>query len=104
LSENNNKNIVSSTNSYSQALYELANESNSLKEIEDQVSAILKLISESLDFNRLIKDPTNKQEDQLNVINLISDKFKFNKLLNKFLNFIIIKRRIYFIEEILKIF
>ena len=104
MSENNNKNIVSSTNSYSQALYELANESNSLKEIEDQVSAILKLISESLDFNRLIKDPTNKQEDQLNVINLISDKFKFNKLLNKFLNFIIIKRRIYFIEEILKIF
>ena len=77
MSENNNKNIVSSTNSYSQALFELANENNSIKEIEEQVIAILKLIS---------------------------DKFKFNKLLNKFLNFIIIKRRIYFIEEILKIF
>ena len=54
MSENNNKNIVSSTNSYSQALFELANENNSIKEIEEQVIAILKLISESQDFNFLI--------------------------------------------------
>ena len=104
MSENNNKNIVSSTNSYSQALFELANENNSIKEIEEQVIAILKLISESQDFNFLIKDPTNKQEDQLNVVNIISEKFKFNDLLKKFLNFIILKRRIFFTEKILKDF
>ena len=73
---------VSAVNSYSQALYELANESKFLNKIEDQVVALIKLISESNDFNLLIKDPTNKQEDQLNIISIISEKFEFNNLLN----------------------
>ena len=95
---------VSSNNSYSQALYELAIESNVLNQVENQVLAVIKLISESQDFNNLIKDPTNKQEDQLNVINLISDKFKFNELFKIFLNFLILKRRLFFIEKILNDF
>ena len=66
---------VSAVNSYSQALYEIANENKLLNEIEEQVAALIKLIVESDDFNLLIKDPTNKKEDQLNVINLISEKF-----------------------------
>ena len=40
-----NKVTFASTNSYSQALYELGNESGSLNEIEDQANNILKLIS-----------------------------------------------------------
>ena len=35
---------ASAVNSYSQALYELANESKSLNKIEDQVVALIKLI------------------------------------------------------------
>ena len=85
---------VSAVNSYSQALYELANESKSLNKIEDQVVALIKLISESNDFNLLIKDPTNKQEDQLNIISIISEKFEFNNLLKKFLCFLILKLEI----------
>ena len=53
-------------NSYSQALFELASENNSINDIEVQVSAILGLIDKSIDFKDLIKDPTNKIEDQLN--------------------------------------
>ena len=100
----NNNFSATSHNSYSQAFYELAEEIKELSEIENQVESLLKLISVSEDFKLLIQDPTQKKEDQLTIINLISKKFNFNKLLEKFINFLIIKRRLFYIEKILKDF
>ena len=94
----------SSAKSYSQALYELAFEEEKLNDVEEHAISIIKLISQSKDFNSLINDPTNKQEDQLNVINLIFEKFNLNKLLKKFLNFLVAKRRFFYVEKILKDF
>ena len=94
----------SSAKSYSQALYELAFEEKNLNDVEKNVISLLRLISQSEDFNSLIKDPTNKQENQLNVINIIFEKFNLNNLLKKFLNFLIIKRRFFYVEKILKDF
>ena len=76
----------SSAKSYSQALYELASEANILKEVEEHVQAFINLISKSTDFNFLIKDTTCKQDEQLNIINLIIEKFRLNILLKKFIN------------------
>ena len=94
----------SSAKSYSQALYELASEEKKLNEVEEHAISIIKLISQSEDFNSLIKDPTNKLEDQLKAINLIFEKFSLNNLLKKFLNFLVIKRRFFYVEKILKDF
>ena len=94
----------SSAKSYSQALYELAVEEKNLNDVEKNVISLLRLISQSEDFNSLIKDPTNKQENQLNVINIIFEKFNLNNLLKKFLNFLVIKRRFFYVEKILKDF
>ena len=92
------KNISFSVkNSYSQALFELSTEENSIIEVESQVLSILELINKSSDFNDLIKDPTNKIEDQLKVINAISNQFKLNQLLKKFLSFVVSKRRFFYI-------
>ena len=101
---NKNRFSDSSAKSYSQALYELASEEKKLKDVEEHTISILKLISQSEDFNSLIKNPTNKQEDQLNVINLIFEKFNLNNLLKKFLNFLVVKRRFFYVEKILKDF
>ena len=94
----------SSAKSYSQALYELAFEEKKLNEVEEHTISIIKLISQSEDFNLLIKDPTNKQKDQLNIINIIFEKFNLNTLLKKFLNFLVMKRRFFYVEKILKDF
>ena len=94
----------SSAKSYSQALYELASEEKKLNEVEEHTISIIKLISQSEDFNLLIKDPTNKQKDQLNIINIIFEKFNLNTLLKKFLNFLVMKRRFFYVEKILKDF
>ena len=94
----------SSVKSYSQALYELASEEKSLNEIEEHVVSIARLISKSEDFKLLIKDPTNKKEDQISVIDVVFEKFNLNNLLKKFLNFLIIKRRFFYVEKILNNF
>ena len=101
---NNNSFSVTSVNSYSLALYELAKENNSLDLVEQQVNSIIELIKQSEDFNILIKDPTNKQHEKLNAMKTISEKFNFNEIFKKFLNFLIFKRRFNNIERILKDF
>ena len=93
-----------SVRSYSLALYELAKENNSVEEIEKHSSSIIQLISSSKDFNYLIKDPTNKKKDQLNAIIKISEQYKLNNLLTKFLSFLISKRRFFYVDKILKNF
>ena len=93
-----------SADRYSLALYELATETNMLSEIEDHSSSIINLIEASKDFRSLIKDPTNKKEDQLNAINKISEQHKLNELLTKFLSFLISKRRFFYVDKILKSF
>ena len=89
---------------YSLALYELATENNNLKQVEDQSLSILNLISSSKDFFNLIKDPTSSQDDLLKIVNDISDNNKFENLLKSFLSFLIIKRRFFYVEQILKSF
>tara|TARA_Y100000590_G_scaffold120774_1_gene138240 strand:- start:186 stop:743 length:558 start_codon:yes stop_codon:yes gene_type:complete len=89
---------------YSLALYELALENNSIQEIEDQSSALNILISKSKDFELLIKNPINKKVDQINIMNKISEHYNFNNLLRKFLCFLVEKRRLFFLQNILKNF
>ena len=89
---------------YSLALYELAIETNVLKEIEIHAASIINLISSSEDFKSLIKNPTNNKDDQFNALNKISEQYKLNTLLTKFLNFLISKRRFFYVDKILKSF
>ena len=95
---------ITSTERYSLALYELASENNVISQVEDQSSSILNLISSSKDFSYLIKDPTNNQESLLKVIENISNDNKFENLLKSFLSFLVIKRRFFYVEQILKSF
>ena len=95
---------ITSANRYSLALFELAEENNLLSQIEDQSLSMLNLINQSNDFYNVIKDPTVNQEDLSKVINIIVEKNKFDTLFKNFLNFLIQKRRFFFLERILKSF
>ena len=93
-----------SASRYSLALYELAIEANTLKEIEDHSSSVIDLILKSDDFRSLIKDPTNNKDDQLKALNIISEQNRLNELLIKFLGFLIVKRRFFYVDKILRSF
>ena len=93
-----------SANRYSLALYELAEQSNLLSKKETNSVSILNLIGTSVDFNNLIKDPTVSRNELINAINKIFDYLEIENLLKNFTNFLVIKRRFFFIEQILNNF
>jgi len=95
---------ITSAERYSLALFELSEENNLLSQIEEQSLSMLNLINQSNDFHNLIKDPTIKKKDLLNVMNKIVENNKFDILFKNFLNFLIEKRRFFFIESILQSF
>ena len=101
----NNKGFSStSANRYSLALYELANESNTLVQCEENSLAFLNLINDNKDFNKLIKDPTISKDTLTNIINKISENSKLDILFQNFLGYLITKRRFFFVENILNKF
>ena len=95
---------ITSAERYSLALYELSKESGLLTQTEEQCSSVLALINSSEDFRNLIKDPTTKKDDLLKVMSSISETYKFEILFKNFLNFLIQKRRLFFLEKILNSF
>ena len=90
-----------SANRYSLALYELASEASVITKVEENSNRFLELISNSKDFRNLIKDPTLSQEILKNVVNKISENFNLETLFKNFLNFLILKRRFFYIQQIL---
>ena len=95
---------VTSNNSYSQALFELASENYVLLEVEEQTSALLKLIKTSRDFRDLIKNPTTKSDDLIKIMDEIANQNNFNGLLKRFISFLIQKRRFFYVQQILRNF
>jgi len=89
---------------YSLALYELASEASKLPNVEENSLALLNLVSTNNNFNSLIKDPTISQDKLIEIIVKISENSKLETLFKNFLTFLIIKRRFFYIEKILKNF
>ena len=92
------------TNSYSQSLFELAKENSVLDEIEAQAKSLYSIIKDSQDFSTFIQNPTFKQDKQLEIFSAIFEKVKLNSLFIKFIKFLIHKRRIFFLKNILNYF
>ena len=97
-----NKNFSdTSVGRYSLALYELSEENKNTEEIENNSLSLIKLITGSKELSDIIKDPTNKREDLYILVKKISEIYNLNQLLIKFLNFLVLKRRFFFVEKIL---
>jgi F-type H+-transporting ATPase subunit delta len=62
------------------------------------------LINQSSDFKEMILSPTISREDKRNVIFAIADKNNFSKILKKFLGYITIKNRLFFLKKIIENF
>ncbi len=100
-----NKEFSSTSSSrYSLALFELGEELDLQKNIEENSLLFLDLISCSDDFKNSIKDPTLSQKDLINVINKLSEIYNFELLFVNFINFLVTKRRFFYVEKILKNF
>ena len=92
------------TGRYALALFELGQENSELNEIEAESQNLKDLLKKSSEFISFIKDPTYKRNEQLEVIKMMSNRFKFSSTFNKFLSFLCFKRRLFFLERILNSF
>ena len=89
---------------YALALFELADERSEDKDIEKHILSLLEICNRNQEFNNFLKNPTNQIDVQSKVFIEISKIMKLNKTLSNFLQLIIDKRRIYFLEKILEKF
>ena len=90
--------------SYATALYELSKENSELDNVEDGMKSLDKLLKESSDFKEMISSPTVSKEDKKNVIFAIADQNNFSQILKKFLGFLAIKNRLFFLDKIIESF
>ena len=90
--------------SYAIALYELSKENSELDKIESEVKSFGQLLRESSDFKEMILSPTISKEDKKNVIFAIAEKNNFSENLKKFLGFVVLKNRLFYISTIFESF
>ena len=96
-----NKSFSSETaNRYALALYELAKENLELESVEKNVKEFLTAYKTSEDLKNFIKNPTQSQSIQLEILDKISAQMNLSKIIKNFLSVLIIKRRIFFINKI----
>ena len=94
----------STSESYALALYELSKENSEIDRIEDGMENLKKLLNESRDFKEMILSPTIAKDDKKKVIFKIAGQNNFSEILKKFLGFIIIKNRLFFLSKIIESF
>ena len=100
-----NKSFSSETSErYALALFELSNENTELDSVEKSAKELLELFNSSVDFKDFVNNPTQSRNTQLKVIEEISDQMNFGKNLKKFMSILVLKRRIFFLEKIIKSF
>ena len=94
----------STSKSYAQALYDLARENSELNKVEDGMNGIKTLLKTSSDFKELILNPVVGKEEKKKVIFGLADRYNFGKTLKKFLGFLTIKNRLFFLNQIIDSF
>ena len=100
-----NKSFSSETaNRYALALYELAKENSELEVVEKDINELLVIYNTSEDLKNFIKDPTQSQSSQLEILNKISAEMSLSKIVKNFLSILIAKRRIFFLNVIFQNF
>ena len=96
--------LNSTSRSYALSLYELAKESSELNKVEDGMNGLKTLLSNSSDFKEMILNPTVTKEEKNKVIIKMVDQYSFCQTLKKFLGFLTIKNRLFFLNKIIDSF
>ena len=96
--------LNSTSKSYALALYELAKENSELNKAEDEMNGLNTLLSESSDFKEMILNPTITKEEKNKVIIEMVNQYSFCQTLKKFLGFLTIKNRLFFLNQIIDSF
>ena len=94
----------STSKSYAIALYELSKENSEVDKVEEGIKNLYSLLNNSSDFKEMIYSPIVSKEDKKKVVFAIAEQNNFSKVLKKFLGFIAMKNRLFFLGKIIESF
>ena len=89
---------------YTSALYDLADESNTIDAVAADLDGLHTLIEDSDDFARFIKSPVLGREDQINGIAAVSAKAGLTDISQKFLSLVASNRRLFALPAMIRAF
>ncbi len=89
---------------YSRALFEVASESKELDKIELDIKNFQTIFNSTPEVRSFLQNPTQNIKNQINAINLLSEKLSFSRNLKNFFLLLIEKRRIFFVKKITESF
>ncbi len=89
---------------YALALYELAEDSSIIEKVFEELQILKKVINESRDFVRLIKNPVFGRDDQANGVLAVANNYELCKTLRNFLGLLAQNRRLFALPEIINSF
>ena len=89
---------------YARAIFELAQENSELDSIEKNFKDLLLVYNSNKELENFVRNPTKSFENQIEVMNKISELMQFSKLLKDFLSILVTKRRIFFLKKIITSF
>ncbi len=89
---------------YSRALFEIANEAKELDKIESDIKNFQTLLNSSSEIKNFIQNPTVGINNQNKVVTILSERLDFTKILKNFFLLLIEKRRILFLNKIIESF
>jgi F-type H+-transporting ATPase subunit delta len=86
---------------YAVALFQLAEEQNTLDAVADDLHNLRRLIEESADLERLIRSPVLSRDEQARGLGAIGDRAGFDQLTKRFLGLLAHKRRLFALPEVI---
>ena len=89
---------------YALALLELSNEANKTDEYVSILSSFMTIYNSDDNLKNYIKNPTNTNQNQKEVFDKILNIMKADKIIKNFFFILIMKKRIFFLAEIIEEF
>lgn len=87
---------------YALALFELAQDGDSLDAVANDLAGFKGMLAESADLRRLIRSPIASREDQGKALAAIGERAGFAKLTNQFLGLVAEHRRLFVMPEVIE--
>ena len=85
---------------YALAQYDLSKENNQTEEFVANIKEFMKVFNSNESLRFFIKNPTYSVEDQKSVFNKILAQMNINKIVKNFFSLLIIKKRIFYVDQI----
>ena len=87
---------------YATAVFELAKDSNGIKQLETDLNALEGAMSESADFGVLLSSPIYSRDEQSAAIGALAKAMKLSPIMANTLNLMASKRRLFVLPQLVK--